>query len=473
MGKTGRLAITCLCISLLAGCAIGPNYKRPQVETPAAWRIEETDAHDLADTAWWEQFNDPVLTDLIGLALKNNKDVRIAAAKVEEFVGRYGVTRASLFPQAGASVNTIRRGVTVFSNPPLPATEQNPFSDYQAFSYASWELDIWGRLRRATEAARADLLSTEEARRGVILTLVSTVASTYTDLRDLDRQLEIARGTVKSRAEALQLFQLRFDRGLISELELRQAESELQSALATVPSLEKQIGQEENALSFLLGRNPGAIPRGKSIDELALPDIPSGLPSSLLERRPDIRKAEQDLIAANARIGIAKALYFPSIFLTGTYGVESVDLSRLFTGPAKTWNYTTPVNMPIFTAGAIAGSVKVAQAVREQTLLKYQQVIQGAFTEVENALIDQTKSREQLKVQRQQVEALRSYAELATLRYENGYTSYIEVLDAERGLFNAELAYAQTKGNVFRAMVNMYKSMGGGWVLQAENLAGN
>ncbi|HME44275.1 MAG TPA: efflux transporter outer membrane subunit [Syntrophorhabdales bacterium] len=459
-------------ISLLLGCAIGPDYRRPQVNSPASWRIEEREAKDLVNTAWWDQFNDPVLTDLIQTALRENKDVKVAAARVEEFMGRYGFTRAAQFPQMTGTGSAQRQQFSNLTNPLPSATLENPGDLYQAFLNASWQIDLWGQLRRATEAARADLLSTEEARRGVILTVVTSVAIAYTDLLDLDKQLEIAQRTAKSRENSFNLFTLRFGRGLISELELRQAESEYLSALATIPFIQKLIAQQENALSVLLGRNPGPIPRGRQIDDLVLPTVPSGLPSSLLEKRPDIRQAEQDLIAANARIGVARALYFPTIFLTGTYGVASRELSYLFAGATSAWTYVTPaVTMPIFTAGAIAGQVKAAESVQQETLFRYQRVIQQAFREVDDALIDQNRSREMLGIQKEQVEALRSYARLAELRYDNGYTSYIEVLDAQRSLFQGELLYAQTQGALFRALVNMYKSMGGGWVAEADKLA--
>jgi outer membrane protein, multidrug efflux system len=467
-----RLMTFSLCMLLLAGCAMGPDYRRPVVDTPASWRIEEGEAKDVANTAWWQQFDDRVLNDLILIALRENKDVKIAAGRVEEFMGRYGVTRAALFPQVSASGSALRQGFTDLSNPLPSPTLDNPGSLYQTFLNASWQIDLWGQLRRATEAARADLLSTDEARRGVILTVVTSVAITYTDLLDLDKQLEIAERTAKARENSFNLFTLRFGRGLISELELRQAESEYLSARATIPFLQKLIVQQEDALSVLLGRNPGAIPRGKLIDDLVLPAVPAELPSSLLENRPDICQAEQDLIAANARIGVAKALYFPTIFLTSSYGWASRDLSLLFTGPAKAWTYAVPAVMPIFTGGATAGQVKVAESVQQETLFRYQKVIQQAFREVDDALIDQGKSREQLGIQKQQVEALRSYARLAELRYDNGYTSYLEVLDAQRSLFQGELLYAQTQGTLFRALVNLYKSMGGGWVTEADKLTG-
>jgi multidrug efflux system outer membrane protein len=297
------------------------------------------------------------------------------------------------------------------------------------------------------------------------------VAGSYVNLRDLDRQLEIAKDTVKTRKESLGLFTDRFEGGIISELELSQVKSQYEEALATIPQFEKAIVQQENAISVLLGRNPGPIPRGKTIEHLTLPAIPAGLPSDLLERRPDIRRAEQNLIAANAQIGAAKAAYFPAITLTGFFGFASADLSDLFTGPAKVWNFTAPLTAPIFTAGKIAGDVKAAEAVQQQALFGYQQSIQTAFREVDDSLIDQNKTSEQLAAQASQVESLQKYAELARLRYDNGYTSYIEVLDAERSLFNVQLSYYQTKGALYLAMINLYKAMGGGWVANAEQLA--
>jgi multidrug efflux system outer membrane protein len=292
------------------------------------------------------------------------------------------------------------------------------------------------------------------------------------NLRELETELEIARRTMKSREESYRLFQLRFGGGVISEVELYQVKSEYEQALATVPLLEKLIAQQENALNVLLGRNPGPIPAGRAMNELSLPGVPAGLPSDLLANRPDIRRAEQDLIAANARIGVARAYYFPSISLTALFGYVSTDLSDLFSGPARTWSWAAPLTAPIFTAGAIRGQVEAAEAVNREFLIQYEQSIQAAFREVEDALIDQRRSRERLEVQTRQVDTLRNYARMARLRFETGHTSYLEVLDAERSLFNAELAQAQTKGALFQALVNLYKAMGGGWVVDAEQKTG-
>jgi multidrug efflux system outer membrane protein len=465
-----KIVLAAILLFIFTGCMMGPDYKRPSVETPQAWRFDDKEAKDLANTAWWEQFNDPVLNELIIVALNENKDLLIASARVEEFMGRYGFTRSALFPQVSASGSAGRQRISEVTGPETVVPIVNSsFDAYQVLLSASWELDIWGRLRRATEAARADLLSTEEGRQAVVLTLVTSVAGAYVTLRDLDKQLEISRQTAKSREESYKLFQLRFKGGVISELDLSQVKSEYEAALAIIPQFEKVIAQQEHFISILLGRNPGPIPRGKTIDELMLPSVPAGLPSDLLERRPDIRQAEQDLIAANARIGEAKALYFPTISLTGFLGTSSASLSDLFSGPSKIWSYAVPISVPIFTAGAIEGQVKTAEAIQQQALFRYEKAIQNGFREVDDALIDQNRTREQLRAQFRQIEALRAYAKLARLRYENGYTSYVEVLDAERSLFDVELRYTQTQDLLFQSFVNLYKAMGGGWVVEAEN----
>jgi multidrug efflux system outer membrane protein len=467
-----RIAILTAVVLALGGCMVGPNYTRPAVDTPPSWRVTELHADNVADTAWWGQFGDPVLDNLIRVALRENLDLQIAAARIDEFAGRYGFVRADLFPQVGASAFAGREKFTQETGNSIPPGTNSTLNSYSVALNAGWEVDIWGRIRRATEAARAELVGSEEGRRAVLLSLVGSVAGSYVNLLDLDRQLEIARETAKSRRESLDLFQIRFDGGIISEVELVQVKSQYEEAMATIPAFEKAIAQQENALSVLLGRNPGPIPRGKTIDQLALPRIPAGLPSDLLSRRPDLLAAEQNLIAANARIGVAKAAYYPSISLTGFFGFASADLSDLFTGPAKVWGYGAPVAAPIFTAGKIAGDVRASEAVQRQALAAYRQAIQTAFREVDDALVDQARTREQLSSQANQVQALEKYVELARLRFDNGYTSYLEVLDAERSLFNAQLSYAQNQGVLFQAAINVYKAMGGGWVTEADKLTG-
>jgi len=467
-----RLLLGSVLVLALGGCMVGPNYQRPTVDVPPSWRVTYAEADNVADTAWWGQFDDPVMDNLIRVALRENLDLQIAAARVDEFAGRYGFVRADLYPQIGANAFAGRQKFTEDTGNRVPAGTNSTLNNYSITLNAGWEVDIWGRIRRATEAARADLVGSEEGRRAVILSLVGSVAGSYINLRDLDRQLEIARETADSRGKSLELFRLRFEGGFSSEVEYVQVKSQYEEALATIPAIQKAIAQQENGLSVLLGRNPGRIPRGKTIDQLALPQIPAGLPSDLLSRRPDILAAEQSLIAANARIGVAKASYYPSISLTGFFGFASADLSNLFTGPAKVWSYGVPLAGPIFTAGKIAGEVQATEAIQRQALAGYRQSIQNAFREVDDALVDRSRTREQLAAQGAQVAALQKYVDLAWLRFDNGYTSYLEVLDAQRSLFNAQLDYTRNQGVLFQAAINIYKAMGGGWVTEADKLTG-
>ncbi len=451
----------------LGGCAVGPTYERPEVPIPAQWEVDLQTANSLANTAWWEQFRDPVLNNLIQTALQENKDVQIAAARVEEYIGRYGVTRSAQFPQVGANADAARTRNTENGGVTLG---ENPTNSFQVDLGVSFELDLWGKLRSATAAARAQLLATEEAQRTVILGLVSRVANSYVQLLDYDKQLAITRETLQTRGESVRINGLRFKAGLISELDYQQAVAEYQNAAVQVPLLERQIAQQENAISLLLGRNPGKISRGVTLDLLALPQIPGGLPSDLLERRPDIRQAEQQLIAANALIGVAKAAFFPSISLTGFLGTASTDLSDLFKGPSRTWQFAGQLFQPIFTGGALTGQLQAAEAVKQQALLNYQQVIQKAFAEVDDSLVAINKLREQLKDGALQVEALQRTLYLATLRYQNGYSDYLLVVDAERNLYAAQLQYVQDQGTLYTAMVSLYAALGGGWVNQAEQM---
>jgi multidrug efflux system outer membrane protein len=410
------------------------------------------------------------MNQLIGIALAENKDVKIAAARVEQFLGQLASTRAGLFPQLGADFSGQRQRTNLLGGAPLPAGVPPTANFYEAALSASWQIDVFGRLRRQTEAARADLLASEEGRRATILTLVSSVAQSYINLRNLDQQLEIAKETATSRAEYFRIFGLRFEGGTVSELELAQTKAQYEDALTRIPPIEVLIAQQEHALSILLGRNPGAIRRGRELGQLGIPAVPAGLPSELLTRRPDLRQAEQNLIAANALIGAARAQYFPSISLTGLFGSASSMLSDLFSGPAKIWSFAAAASMPIFTAGGIAGQVQQAEAVQQQALLQYQRAIQVAFQEVEDALVTLQKSRVQLEVQVSQVATLTTYARLSRIRYDNGYTSYIEVLDAERNLFAAQESQTQTQNTVYASLVNLYRAMGGGWVTEADRM---
>ncbi|HXV81754.1 MAG TPA: efflux transporter outer membrane subunit, partial [Candidatus Binatia bacterium] len=444
-----------------SGCMVGPDYQQPQVDVPQTWRVEDKNAQAVTNTAWWEEYNDPVLNELVQSALQENKDVKIAAARIEQFLGLYTTTRAALFPQVGGSTSAGRqRGSKIVGSP--SSDSGGTFNNFEVFLSANWELDLWGKLRRATESARATLLSTEAAHRSVILTLVAGVANSYINLRNLDKQLEVTRQTAKSYRDAYDLFQLRFDYGVVSQLELSQAKAQYEQAVANIPVFQKAIAQEENALSVLLGRNPGPILRGKTLDEMVLPSVPEYLPSEVLVNRPDIRQAEENLVAANADIGVAKAQYFPSIFLTGSFGAASSDLSTLFTVPGRIWSVAAPLTVPIFTAGAIAGQVKTAEALQEEALFRYQQVIQIAFREVDDALVDQERTREELASLTQQVETLREYVTLARLRYEEGYASYLEVTYAENLLYEAQVRRIAVQGGVFQAFANLYRAMGVG-----------
>jgi len=457
-------------VALLGGCMVGPDYQKPKVDTPQSFQYAEKDARQTANTDWWKGYNDPVLDSLITEALANNRDIKVAAANVERAAGVLTQTRSGLFPQVSYGASGARERVTENGATSVPGSVSNPANNYQALAGATWEIDLWGRIRRLEESARASLMATEEARRGVILSLVGSVANNYIRLCGLDEQLAVSRRTLVSYAESLRVFELQYQHGQVSKMTVEQSRSQYETAAAVIPQLEAQIVQTENALCILLGRNPGAIARGKSLAGLSEPAIPSGLPSELLARRPDIAQAEQTLISANAQIGAAKALYYPSISLTGAYGNQSEDLSDLFKGSSRTWSYGGTVTGPIFTAGAIAGQVKQAEATQKAALLNYQTVIQTAFADVENSLVSRAKLSEQLKAQDTRVKSLREYARLAWLQYNEGYTQYLTVQYAEAQLFAAELDYDQTRVSTLGAYVSIYQAMGGGWIDNADKL---
>lgn len=463
-------AIALLLAMPLCACMVGPDYRRPDIDAPAAWRFGATEAGEISNVAWWDQFEDPVLSSLVRTALANNKDVEIATANVDQAAAQYGIVHSAEFPQlsAGATAERQRLSQTTALG---SGTGRGQFNDFGVNLSASFELDVWGRLRRASDSARASLLASQQGRRTVVLTLVATVANGYVQLRALDRQLEIARITSESWGEAARLQRVRFEEGAVPESDYRQAESQYQEATARVPELERQIAQQENFISVLLGQNPAPIPRGRDIDALLFPAVPSELPASLLERRPDIRQAEENLVAANADIGVAKAAYFPNISLTGLLGLESAQLSDLFKGPSKVWSLGAGVMQPIFNAGRIRSQVAQAEALERQALATYQKSIISAFQDVENALIDRTKYSQVRGEQAKNVLALLRFRDLAELRYREGATIYLEVANAEQSLFVAQLAYVTTQSQLFQSYVNLYKAMGGGWVEEAEGLA--
>jgi multidrug efflux system outer membrane protein len=449
---------------------LGPNYSRPEVDVPESWRLSLEKATAVANVPWWEQFKDPVLNQYIQTSLEENRDLKIAVAVVDEYYARLGITRSELFPQLGA----VGAGARIRSSTSFLPSSVGVDQDFNAFVLAfnlSYELDIWGRIRRATEAARAELLGQEDAQRAVVLTLVSSVASTYIELLELDKRLKIARQTLNSYEESLRLIRLRFFGGVTSELDVKQAESQVESAAAVIPQFETQIAQAENRLSVLLGQNPGTINRGKSIDQLVFPSIPSGQPSDLLEQRPDILEAEQQLIAANARIGAAKAEYFPKINLGALLGFENPELDNFFNQASLFYKFGGLFAQPIFEGGRIIYKVRGAEAHKEQALFNYEQSILNALKEVNDALVTYKNSGIELDVQTRQVNILREYLRLAELRYNEGLVEYLNVLDAQRQLFDAQIAQAQTQGKHFLTLVNLYRTLGGGWVLEAGELA--
>jgi outer membrane protein, multidrug efflux system len=466
-----RFTFAALVAVAVAGCTVGPDYVRPAVDSPTAWRVDYTKAAEVANTKWWEQFGDPVLNDLIETALRENRDVRIAAARVDQFAGALTSTRSQLFPQLGYGADASRTRASRVGQPPIPPPADPYFTLYQASLAASWQLDLFGRVRRLSEAAQAQVYASEQAQRGVVLTVVTGVASSYIGLRALDRQLEIAKATAANFGESLRIFELRFKRGVVSRTELAQVESQYQQALAAIPAIGQQIAAQENLISILLGRNPGPIPRGKTIDQLVAPLIPADLPSTLLQRRPDILQAEQNLVAANANIGAARALYYPTISLTGLLGSVSTAFGDFLSGPANAWSVGAGLTGPIFTFGAIEGQVRAAEAGERQAVLFYQQVILNAFRETNDALVGSINKQEEAAVQAKRVIALREFARLSRMRFDSGLASYLDVLVAENELFAAELASVRTLADSRLQLVGVYQAMGGGWVDIATSIA--
>ena len=469
--NTRRLLLL-LAGAALGGCTLGPDYQRPQIAAPAAFQYEPKQAAATADLLWWQQFQDPVLDQLIDEALQHNTNVQIAAANVEQAAAVLTQTRSQLFPAVGYGATAQRERAREPAFASLIPNYPNPASAYQAALQASWELDLWGRIRRQSEAAYANVLASDEARRGVILSLVAQVANSYLQLRGLDAQLDVANKTLGTYKESVDLFTLQFQYGQVSMMNVAQAQSQYETAAAQIPLIESQIAQTQSSLAVLIGRDPGPIVRGKSVYQLQLPLVPAGVPSQLLQRRPDLNQAEQQLIAANAQIGAAKALYFPTISLTGAFGNASSDLSKLFSGPAKVWSYAGTLAGPIFTFGAVSGQVMQAEAAQNAALLNYQLSIRNAFADVDNALVANQKLQQQLDAQIKLVAALQQYSDLARLQYDGGYTSYSTVLQAEQALFPAQLNLASVRAQVFASAVAIYKAMGGGWVARADQLSG-
>jgi multidrug efflux system outer membrane protein len=448
---------------LLAGCMVGPDYKRPPIAPPGVYRDSQpsiVSSESVGAERWWEVFQDPVLQQLIRTALQENYDVRIAASRVLQAQAQLGITRANQFPMVSAGAQALSE-----RNPKISSS----FPSYEANAgevdlAVVWNLDFWGKYRRQTEAARASLLASQWGQRAVLTSVVSNVATDYFTLRELDLALDVSSKTLAARQHSLQLTNVLAKHGSASALDVRQSEQLVYTAAETIPDLERQIAQQENSLSILLGRNPGPIPRGRPLTEQPdPPSIPVGLPSELLERRPDIREAEASLMAANAEIGVAKAAYFPSISLTGTAGYESFALNNLFTHSQRTWNGAASLTQPIFAAGAIRSGMRLAEAQEREMLLTYQQTIMNAFQEVSNSLVAYQKGREFREQQELLTAAAEDVDRLSKVLYQHGGASFLQVLTSETNDFSAELNLAQAQLNERLALVQLYNALGGGW----------
>jgi NodT family efflux transporter outer membrane factor (OMF) lipoprotein len=446
---------------------VGPDYKRPQLTPPAQFRAATGDpqAASLSDTKWFDLFQDEQLTNLVKTALTENYDVRIASARVLQARAQLGISRSQLFPTLDANTQlTTERGSSIGSVTFIPKGTDLSATYWQGGFSLNWELDLWGRIRRLNENARAQYMATEEARHGITTTLIGDVTSDYFSLREADMELDIARGTRDVAERSLRLTTVRRDRGVATSLDVRQAEQFLYTATSQIAAAERQTEQTENLLSLLIAKNPQPIPRGKALTEFALPGaIPPGLPSALIERRPDIRQAEQTLIAANANIGAAKAQYFPQITLTGLLGAQSRALTSLFTAPGRNWSFTPGATVPIFNAGRIRSQVRLSEAQQQEAIAGYQKAVTTAFREVSDALVGYRRTAEQRAQEELLVKALRDTDRLSTLRYRGGLDSYLQVLDAERNLFQGELDLARLRRDELISIVTLYRALGGGW----------
>ncbi len=462
---------TVILMGALLLCSCAPQYERSPGEVPPEYRFQtpagqpRPELHTLADLSWWEVFRDPVLRDLIRTALAENYDVRLAVARLAEARSLVGVSRSLWLPQAGGTALWRRDKVSRTSvNPPIPPGVSVVESLAQFNFDLFWEIDLFGRLRNLTKAAQSESLASEWAQRAVWASVVADVARAYFELRTLDRQLDIAKATLKSFKASQRLVKLRHGRGMVSREDVAQADALVHTAGARIPDLERLIAQKENQISILLGNNPQAIPRGKTLTELAVrTQIPAGLPSDLLERRPDIRQSEEILIAANYRIGAARANFFPRIALTGRAGTQSVDLTRLFTGPSGFWSIGSALTQPIFTAGANYFTLQATKAQQEQALVLYQFTVRQAFREVSDGLVAHSKLQELRQEQEALVQSYQTYSTVATKRYKGGLEPFLSVLDADRQLFTAELDLATVQLDQLVTIVQLYKALGGGW----------
>ncbi|HKO45311.1 MAG TPA: efflux transporter outer membrane subunit [Pyrinomonadaceae bacterium] len=464
-----RIVVAFILVSLATSITLAQKKpQKPPIDSPSVFRGTApgpVDSHSIADTKWFDIFRDERLRELIDEAIRYNYDLREAVAHVDEAAAALGITRSEQFPTIGASADiTIERrsrdGVVTI---PEPVKRDRTFGSV-LLNLLTFELDIWGRLRKQTQAARAELAATKEAHYAVLTTIISDVATSYFNLRELDFELEVAKRTLLSRQESLRIIKLRQTRGVSTMLEVRQAEELVYSASEVIPALEQAIEQQENFISYLTGKNPNAIPRGQSLTEQVMPPtVPAGLPSDLIERRPDIRAAEQQLIAADARIAVAKKAFFPRITLTGFLGFESAQLTSLFSGSRSVWGFLPQVTQPIFTGGRLKSNVKFTKAQKEVFLVNYQRVIQNSFREVSDSLVAHRKVKEVRTERELLVATLQDRVRLAYLRYNGGVSNLLEALDADRSLFDAERSLAQARRDELLSVVQLYKALGGGW----------
>jgi len=464
MKKAALLVGIIAALGLMTGCLIGPKYKRPAANVPQEYRApapqQAAQASSLGNEQWWQVYQDPVLTQLIHTAIAQNYDVRIAAARVLEAQAQVGITRANQLPSASV-------GADVFSEQNAKVT--NLFPAYQVNGgelnlSVIWNLDFWGKYRRQTEAARAQLLASEWGQRAVISSLVANVATAYFQLRALDSELEISNRTLGSRQQSLKLTRVLESHGSGSGLDVSQAEQLVYTASETIPDLERQIQQQENVLSVLLGENPQSIPRGRPLTEQPAPqNVPAGLPSELLERRPDVRQAEQNMVAANAQIGVAKASFFPNLSLTGLGGLESNTLNHFISQPSEMWSAAAGVTQPVFQGGALRSGLRLARANWQEAEVSYQQTVRNALEQVSNGLIASQKDREFREQQELLTQAAQQTDQLSEVLYKNGGASYLQVLTSETNYFSAELNLVQAQLNERLALVQLYQALGGGW----------
>jgi len=453
---------------MLAGCALGPNYKRPPVDMPAVTRgqIEPAEAVSLADLPWWRVFADPVLQQLVGEAVHQNYDLKAAIARIEQYRQLVGVARADMFPHVGYEGDASRQREFLF---PLPNTTFNSFlGDFNL----AWEIDVWGRIRRATESARADYLGAQAFRRGVLLTLVGDVAQAYFELLDLDRELQIAHLSTKTFERTLDLFTRQYQGGVGTRLQVSRGTAAVAQAAATIPDLERAIVAKENQLSVLLGRNPGAIPRGAPLEaQRTLPELPVGLPAQLLERRPDMVQAEEAIVAANANVGVAVGNFFPRLGLSTLYGGQSSEIEKVVKGTGNIWAIAGSLTGPVFQGGRLLSNYRASKAAWEQTVQQYQTTTLNAFAEVSNALVSQQKLKGIRAEKERQVRALKEAVDISLESYTEGTSTYFEVLEAQQQLFPAQNELARTTRDQLTIVVVLYRALGGGWDLDVGQWA--